>query len=196
MSYQEVQQLTDGLNPPAMHHYYSAEWLNGLDDQTIDALVAAADAAPSPQSLIIIKRMGGAVARVPADATPFWYRDAAHNLDIHAQWAPGGPPGPHIAWARAARKAAWRASAGGGYVNFTGPDQGPDRVRAAYGGNYARLAEVKAAYDPENFFHLNNNIPPAAGQGSGRDGGGPASSARREDLPATATRHEDLPSTG
>jgi FAD/FMN-containing dehydrogenase len=167
MSYQEVQKLTDGLNPPAMHHYYTAEWLRGLSNQTIEELVATAADAPSPLSAIVLKRMGGAAGRVPADATPFWYRDAAYHLDIHAQWAPSGPPEPHIAWARAARQAGRRDSAGGGYVNFVGPDEGFDRVRAAYGGNYARLARIKAAYDPDNFFRINNNIPPAVPAGAG-----------------------------
>jgi FAD/FMN-containing dehydrogenase len=162
MSYQEAQQLTDGLNPPGMHHYYTAEWLRGLDDRTIEALMAAAADAPSPLSLVVLKRMGGAAGQVPAAATPFWYRDAAYNLDIHAQWAPGSPAEPHVTWARAARQAAQRDSAGGSYVNFLDGDQGPDRVRAAYGGNYARLTRIKAVYDPGNFFRINNNIPPAA----------------------------------
>ncbi len=157
--------MTDGLNPPAMHHYYTAEWLHGLDDQTIGALVAAAGSAPSPHSSIILKRMGGAAGRVPADATPFWYRDAAYNLDIHAQWAPGSAPGAHITWARDTRQAARRDSAGGSYVNFIGAED-PGRVRAAYAGNYRRLAQVKAAYDPENFFRVNNNIPPAVPAGN------------------------------
>jgi len=165
MSYQQAQQLTDGLNPPGMHHYYTAEWLHDLDGQAIEALVAAAASAPSRQSVIVIKRMGGATADVPADATPFWYRDAAYNLDVHAQWAPGSPPEPHTAWAQATRQAARHASAGGGYINFI-EDDGTGRVRAAYGGNYARLAQVKAAYDPDNFFHVNNNIPPAARAGN------------------------------
>ena len=167
MSYWQVQQLTDGLNPPGMHHYYTAEWLHGLHDQTIEALVAAAGDASSPLSVIVLKRMGGATARVPADATPFWYRQAGHNLDIHAQWSAGSPPEPHIAWARAARQAAQRDSAGGGYVNFIGADSDPGRVRTAYGGNYARLARIKTAYDPDNFFHLNNNIRPALPAGNG-----------------------------
>jgi Berberine and berberine like len=89
--------------------------------------------------MIVLKRMGGATARVPAEATAFWYRQAPHSLDVHAQWAPGG-----------------------GYVNFLGADQGNDRVRAAYGGNYQRLTDVKASYDPGNFFLINHNIPPAA----------------------------------
>jgi hypothetical protein len=154
-----------------MQHYYTAEWLRNLDDQTIGELVAAAANAPSPLSVIILKRMGGAAGRVPADATPFWYRDAAHNLDVHAQWAPGSPAGPHVAWAHAARQVAQPDSAGSGYVNFIGADEGADRVRAAYGGNYARLAQIKAAYDPDNFFRINNNIPPAIAAGNGdRDG--------------------------
>src|SRR6516164_6563712 len=168
MSYQEVQRLVDGFNPPGMHHYYTSEWLYDLDGQTIGELVATAADAPSPSSAIIVKRMGGAAGRVPADATAFWYRDAAYHLDIHAQWAPGSPPGPHMTWARAVRQAARRDWAGGGYVNFIAADEGPDRVRAAYGGNYARLARVKAAYDPDNFFRLNNNIRPAVLAGNGR----------------------------
>ena len=177
MSYQQVQQVADGLSVSGLHHYYTAEWLRGLDDQTIESLVVAAAGAVSPHSVIIIKRMGGATARVPADATSFWYRHAAHNLDIHAQWAPGSPAGPNIAWARAARQAAQRDSAGGGYINFIGADQGPGRVRAAYGGNYTRLAQVKAVYDPGNFFHLNNNIPPAVPAQDGDQGGGQRAAA-------------------
>jgi FAD/FMN-containing dehydrogenase len=161
MSYRQVQQFSEGPGVPGWHHYYTAEWLDVLDDKVIDALVGAASRATSPRSIIVVKRMGGAAARVPADGTAFWYRRAAHNLDIHAQWAPGGDPAAHRAWAHAARQAVRHASAGGGYVNFLGGDQGADRVRAAYAGNYRRLTEVKAAYDPANFFRLNHNIPPA-----------------------------------
>ena len=127
--------------------------------------------------MIVLKRMGGAVARVPAGDTAFWYRDAAYHLDVHAQWTPGTAPEPQIAWARAARQAARTVSAGGGYVNFLDP--GEDRVRAAYGGNYGRLARIKAAYDPGNLFRHNSNIPPESGdrdgrvppESGGRDGG-------------------------
>jgi FAD/FMN-containing dehydrogenase len=143
----------------------------GSGDQTMDEMVAAATDAPSPLSVIVLKRTGGATRRVPADATPFRYRDATHNLDVHAQWAPGSPPEPQVAWARAARQAAQPDSAGGGYVNFLGAGQGTDRVRAAYGGNYARLTQIKAAYDPDNVFRINSSIPPAIAAGNGdRDG--------------------------
>lgn len=161
MPYLQVQQQTDGFVAAGTHHYYTAEWLDDLDDHTIDALVAAAFDAPSPQSVVILKAMGGATARIPADATPFAYRHATHNLDIHAQYPAGEAPEPHLAWTRAVRRAAQSASAGGGYVNFIAHDQGPDRVRAAYGDNYHRLTQIKAAYDPDNVFHINHNIPPA-----------------------------------
>jgi Berberine and berberine like len=160
MSYLQFQRLSlDG--PPGKHHYYTAEWLNALDDAAIDALIGAAACAPSPHSLIAVKRMGGAVAEVPANGTAFWYRQAAHNLDVHAVWAPGGDEAANRAWARTARQSVRHASAGGGYVNFLGDDQGTSHVRAAYGGNYDRLTEVKAAYDPGNFFRLNHNIAPS-----------------------------------
>lgn len=163
MSYQQLQRLSDAVSVPGLHHYTNAEWLSHLDDRAIEGLVMAATAAAelSPRSLISIKRMGGAVARVPADGTAFWYRTAVHNLDINATWAPGEDPVPHLAWARQARQAAGHLSAGGGYINFLSSDQGGERVRRAYGANYARLAEVKAVYDPGNFFRINHNIEPA-----------------------------------
>jgi hypothetical protein len=161
MSYLQTQQMGEELAPSGMHHYDTAEWLSFLDDRVIDAVAGAAARATSPRSVIVLKRMGGRTARVPADETAFWYRQAAYNLNVHAEWTPG-PPDEHRAWAKAIRAAAGHASAGGGYVNFTAEDEGPERIRAAYGGNYDRLTEVKAAYDPGNFFRANHNIPPAA----------------------------------
>jgi FAD/FMN-containing dehydrogenase len=110
MSYQEAQQLTDGLNPPGMHHYYTAEWLHGLDDQTIEETVAAAADAPSPLSAVIFKRMGGTTARVPADATAFWYRHttwtstrSGHPAAHQSRTSRGrGPPGGRLSAIRPA----------------------------------------------------------------------------------------------
>ena len=163
MSYHQIQRFSEGPTMPGAHHYYTAEWLDFLDGTAIESLVSAAARATSPLSIIVLKRMGGATARVPAEATAFRYRQAAHNLDIHAQWVPDGDdPAPHRAWAHDTRRAVRHASAGGGYVNFIDGDLGDERVRAAYGANYGRLAEVKAAYDPDNFFRFNHNIVPAA----------------------------------
>jgi FAD/FMN-containing dehydrogenase len=162
MSYEQAQQLSDGIAPAGMHHYDTAEWLSFLDEKTIGHLVRAA-AARSGRSSIVLKRMGGATERVRPGDTAFWYRRAAHSLHVHAEWA-SGDPSPHRAWVRATQQAAAHASAGGGYIGFTAGDEGPGRVRAAYGGNYTRLTEVKTAYDPDNFFQANHNIPPAAAE--------------------------------
>jgi FAD/FMN-containing dehydrogenase len=179
MSYLETQQLSEGMAPAGKPHYDTGEWLSVLDDAAIAALVNAAAVAPTPQSTIVVKRMGGATARVPAEETAFWYRQAAHKLNVQVEWAAGEPDG-HREWVRSTRRAVSHASAGGGYVNFMGPDEGADRVRAAYGGNYERLAQVKAAYDPGNFFHLNHNIVPAGGgTGKGELAGVPAGYAGR-----------------
>ena len=102
-----------------------------------------------------------AVARVPEDATAYAHRDAVHNININGVWLPGEPVGDReTAWARDLF-AALEPYQHGVYVNFLG-DEGLDRVRAAYGDAlYARLASVKAAYDPANLFRLNQNIEPA-----------------------------------
>jgi len=164
MSYEQTQQMGEGISPAGMHHYDTAEWLDFVDDQVIGDLVSAAASATSPRSAIILKRMGGATERVGAGDTAFWYRRAAHNVHIGAEWTQGDPSS-HRAWVHAARQAVTRASAGGGYVHFIADDEGPGRLRAAYGGNYARLASVKAAYDPDNFFRVNHNIPPSTDLG-------------------------------
>lgn len=160
LSYLETQQPAEGMAPGGAPHYDTAEWLSLLDDTAIDAQVAAAACAPTPRPAIVVKLMGGATARVPAADTAFWYRQAAHKLNVNVEWVPGEPD-VHREWVRSTREAVSHASADGGYINFIGEDEGADRVRAAYGGNYERLAQVKAAYDPGNFFHLNHNIAPA-----------------------------------
>jgi hypothetical protein len=101
----------------------------------------------------------GAASRVPADATAFAYRGGGYNGIIA-----GCDPDPANAglisqWAKDYWEELHPTSAGGAYVNFL-MDEGQERVRAAYRGNYERLAQVKRRYDPGNLFHLNQNIPP------------------------------------
>jgi FAD/FMN-containing dehydrogenase len=109
--------------------------------------------------------MGGAVARVPQDATAYAGRDVVHNIIIDAVSLPDAS-GEHAAaetvWARRFLEALQPHRAGGVYVNFLDADDDSIRVREAYGDqNYRRLAEVKAKYDPDNAFHHNKNIRPA-----------------------------------
>ena len=108
--------------------------------------------------------MGGAVARVPRDATAYPARDIAHNIVIDAVWLPEDDDTVatfEIGWAREFLHAL-QAHRAGVYVNFLDSDDDAERVRDAYGEDtYARLAETKAKYDPDNLFHSNKNIEPS-----------------------------------
>jgi FAD/FMN-containing dehydrogenase len=162
ISYAMLQQLTDANAPHGLPYASGSEWLRHLGERTIASLVEAARAATSPLSLSLVNPMGGAAARRPADATAFAYRHAAFAATIIAGWASTSADAePHRAWVRRLHRALVPASAGGGYVNILG-DEGPDRVRAAYGeSTYARLVAVKDRYDPANVFSSCHNIPPS-----------------------------------
>jgi FAD/FMN-containing dehydrogenase len=147
------------------HYYWKATALAGLSDDAIAVIADHAYAAGSPLSYAAMFHMGGAVARVPRDATAYAGRDVAHNLVIDAVWLPdesGVHAATETAWARRFLEALRPHGAGRVYVNFLDADDDAGRVRAAYGEQtYRRLAEVKAEYDPDNVFHHNKNIRPA-----------------------------------
>ena len=109
--------------------------------------------------------MGGAVARVPRDATAYPGRDVAHNIVIDAVWLPDDSDevaAAETAWARRFVQALQPHRGDGVYVNFLDADDDASRVREAYGDDtYLRLAEIKAKYDPENVFHNNKNLKPS-----------------------------------
>jgi len=114
----------------------------------------------SPLSQVNMLPWGGAVARVTDADTPMTRRDAAWVFHPFAVWASPDDDDANIGWARRSSADMRAFATGGVYLNFIG-DEGADRVRAAYGEkNYARLTAVKAAYDPANVFHRNQNIKP------------------------------------
>jgi len=159
MSYCAVQQAYDADFPFGLLNYWKSSNLRELTDDAIDTLVSFLDAAPSPRPMVIIDQFGGAVARVPADATAFGHRDAAYDLIIAAVWSEPGEQDAHIAWARSFWDAMRPHSTEDVYVNYLS-DEGDERVRAAYGHHYQRLVELKRTYDPENIFRHNQNIKP------------------------------------
>jgi FAD/FMN-containing dehydrogenase len=146
------------------HYYWKATNLAGLSDDAIAVVAEHAYAAGSPRSYAALFHMGGAVARVPHDATAYPARDVAHNIIVDAVWLPDEPEehaAAETAWARRFVQALEPHSAGGVYVNFLDADEDAGRVREAYGDQtYRRLAEVKSAYDPDNAFRHNQNIQP------------------------------------
>lgn len=160
--YLALQSMFDPFVPHGLHRYWRAVELPPLTDDAIDTLVEQASAVTSPRSYCIVFQLGGALSRVGAEDTAYGQRDAAHNVNVNAVWAEDDPePERHIAWARDYFRALQPHASGSVYLNFLA-DEGQDRVRAAYGErNYERLARLKRAYDPTNFFRLNQNIQPA-----------------------------------
>jgi FAD/FMN-containing dehydrogenase len=163
MPYVALQTMLDASVPRGLHNYNRAEWLDELTDDAISTLVEHVERVTSPLSQVILARMGGAVARVPSDASAFPHRQARNLLWIVSAWRPAEDGEPHLQWAREVGDAMKPHAAGGVYVNALG-DEPADRVRSAYGANWPRLTQIKRRYDPDNVFHHNANIQPAAGR--------------------------------
>jgi len=153
--YAGLQSMID--DPPGKRNWWTAEYLDELPDEALDAIVAYAEQMPLSFTQLLMLPWGGEVAR--RTDSPLAKRDAAWVVHPFCVWEGAERDEEHISWARAGRDvlAPWKS--GGVYLNFVG-DEGEDRVRAAFGEHYDRLAAVKAEYDPENLFHGNQNIRP------------------------------------
>ena len=156
--YLELQKMFDAGAPAGLRNYWKSTDLGELGDPAIEALVDHSSRMASPFSAIHVHQMGGAVSRIPADATAYRHRDAKFVVNLIATWADPSEDPRHTAWARDAF-AALSPHASGVYVNFLGAE-GAERVRSAYGASYARLLKTKRRYDPKNLFRLNQNIAP------------------------------------
>jgi len=156
-----LQSMFDALYPAGLQWYWRADFFDHYDDKAIDLHVKHGSQLPTMFSTMHIYPINGAAQRVGSKDTAWGYRDA--NF---AQVIVGVDPDPKNntaleKWAKDYWQALHPFSAGGGYVNMI-MDEGEERVKAAYRDNYARLAQIKAKYDPNNFFHVNQNIKPAA----------------------------------
>jgi FAD/FMN-containing dehydrogenase len=153
--YAELQSMID--DPPDKRNWWTAEYLDDLPDDALDAVVAYGEELPLSFSQLLVVPWGGAVARRTDSALA--KRGAAYVVHPFCVWDGAERDTEHISWGKAAREVLepWRS--GGVYLNFVG-DEGEDRVRAAFGEAYERLAEVKQAFDPDNLFHGNQNIRP------------------------------------
>ena len=158
--YPQFQSMMDGSWAEGFGNYWKAEYVTGIPDAALDVLAEHLRGITSPLSDFKLAALGGAAGRVPAGATAFAHRCAPFVLNINSRWALPGDGGPHVAWTQRLWEAMRPFSTGGTYVNFLG-DEGPARVRAAYGEDtYRRLVSLKNAYDPDNVFRLNQNIAP------------------------------------
>ncbi|WP_240469904.1 FAD-binding oxidoreductase [Cyclobacterium sp. SYSU L10401] len=158
--YVQLQKSFDAAVPHGMHRYNKMGYIPEITDELIDIIVRNTKEV-SPYSMILFNVMKGAVTRVRPEDTPFPYRGRQWYFDITPQWVDPEEADSLIAWTRAF----WdevEPHTQGTAVNWLSPDDGLDRVKAAYGPNYYRLARLKHKYDPDNFFRLNNNILPNA----------------------------------
>jgi FAD/FMN-containing dehydrogenase len=162
MPYVAVQRLLDEANPKGMRNYWTADFLADLDDEAVDTLVSHATAPRSPLSQVILVAGGGAIARVPDDATALGQRNAPWNIHYLSMWADPADDDVNIRHTRSMAEAMKPWSTGRVYLNYIG-EEGPGRVEAAYGPEkYARLQQIKRIWDPDNVFRHNQNITPAS----------------------------------
>lgn len=163
--YTAVQSGFDPLFPrQELQAYWKSQYLDELGDDAIDTITAAAQDRPAPLTLVNTFHMGGAISDVGAEETAFRDRLAPYMVSIDGMWTDRADNDRNVDWVRTAWNDVRRHGNGHVYLNFTGlADEAPAAgVDSAYGRNLRRLGEVKAAYDPHNFFRVNNNIQPAA----------------------------------
>ena len=142
-----------------LHSYVKATFASGLSGGLVDVLVERGKLLRSPLTQVELLSMGGAIDRVAGDATAFPYRDARWLFNVPASWADPADSDYEIGWVRDTFAAIQPFSTGGAYSNFMdGDETSSDQV--AYGSTLRRLQAIKAVYDPENIFRLNQNITP------------------------------------
>ncbi len=159
MPYTGWQQAFDPLLTPGARNYWKSHNFAALSDEALGTIIDYAGRLPSDQSEIFIGLLGGETSRIAADATAYAQRDAQFVLNVHTRWEGAKDDQRCIDWAREFFDASAPYATGGVYINFMTEEEG-DRVTAAYGAGYQRLARLKEKYDPGNLFRLNQNIKP------------------------------------
>jgi hypothetical protein len=159
LPYPVINTLLDDGFPKGARNYWKSAFFKELSGEAVAIMVDAFRQSPSPMSGILVENFHGAVTRVAPTDTAFPHREPGYNLVIIAEWIDPSDDEANIAWVRDTYDALASHMADRSYVNYLAADEG-DRVRLAYGPNWERLVRLKAAYDPDNLFHLNHNIDP------------------------------------
>jgi len=159
MPYPNIQSLFDGLLPPGLQWYWRADFFNELNEDLTQKHLEFGSKIPTPLSQMHLYPISGAASRPSNTDTPWAYRDAKY-----AGVFVGVDPDPKnreiiTNWAKSYWDACHPFSMGGAYSNFM-MDEGQERVKASYKGNYKKLVDIKRKYDPLNFFRINQNIKP------------------------------------
>jgi FAD/FMN-containing dehydrogenase len=159
--YAAFQQAFDPLLTPGARNYWKSHNLRGVSDEAIDVLVEWAAGVPTDQCEIFLNQFGGAIGRVPVEATAYPHRDVTNLVNVHTRWEDPADDARCIAWAREFFEVFKPHATGTAYVNFI-PEDEPGAAERAYGPNHERMAVLKRRYDPDNRFRLNHNVPPDA----------------------------------
>jgi FAD/FMN-containing dehydrogenase len=159
MPFPAMQKLLDDAFPDGTQNYWKSTFLKELSDEAIDVIVEHGNRAQSPLSAVVVELYSRAAGRIGQADTAYAHRQAEYNVGIMAQWTDPAESESHIGWARELSDALKPYSSGGYLSNFTS-DENPESVAAAFGGNHARLVELKTKYDPTNLFSLNQNVEP------------------------------------
>jgi FAD/FMN-containing dehydrogenase len=160
-----VQTGFDPLFPrDTLRSYWKSQYVDELSDAAIDTIAAKAQDRPAPLTLVNTFHMGGAIASVGEEDTAFATRTSPYMVSIDGMWTEAGDDQANVAWVRSTWNAVGEFGTGEVYLNFTGlaDEDATAGVDSAHGRNLGRLAEIKAKYDPDNFFRINNNVVPAS----------------------------------
>ena len=157
--YTAWQQAFDPLLTPGARNYWKSHNFKELEDGVFNKMIEYGGKLPSSQCEIFLALISGLANRIPSSATAYSSRDAKFVMNVHARWENIANDEKCIDWARSFFKSTAPFASDGAYVNFMTEEE-QNRVSAAYGSNYERLVEIKTKYDPENIFHMNQNIKP------------------------------------
>jgi hypothetical protein len=161
MSYCQINTMLDAAYPKGALNHWKSSFLAQLSDDAIDHMIECFAACPTPMGQMLLEHFHGAVSRIGVGDTAFPHRTPGYNLVVLSEWLDPAITNRCVAWARESYAAMSPFMASGRYVNYLdASDEVGDAVAAAYGPNYKRLQKLKAKYDPDNFFHMNQNIRP------------------------------------
>jgi FAD/FMN-containing dehydrogenase len=160
MPYSQVNAMLDAAYPRGALNYWKSNFLSSLSDEAIRTMIDCFAKCPTPMGQLLLEHFHGAVTRVGVTDTAFPHRAQGNNLLVFSEWMDPKDNNACTAWARDSYTAMQPFMGSGRYVNYLGDDERGDAIAAAYGPNHRRLQQLKAKYDPENFFHMNQNIRP------------------------------------
>ena len=160
IAYSALNQMLDAAHPKGALNYWKSSFLSGLSDEAIDTMIACFAKCPTPMGQLLIEHLHGAAMRVGVAETAFPHRAEGYNCLIISEWTDRVDNDKCMAWARETYDRLRPFLSEARYVNYLGDDETDEPVAASYRSNYRRLQQIKAQYDPSNFFRMNQNIRP------------------------------------